>query len=48
MRVTSRLAAVLRARRVQEDVARGEVARANAEVEGARLRTEARAGSMDR
>jgi flagellar FliJ protein len=38
---------VLRARRVQEDVARGDVARANAEVEQASRRTAARAGSLD-
>jgi flagellar export protein FliJ len=43
----SRLGAVLRARRVQEDVAKGAVARANAEVAEARSRTTQRAGSMD-
>jgi len=38
---------VLRARRVQEDVARGDVARANAEVDRASRRTAERAGSLD-
>ncbi|MFL6142453.1 MAG: flagellar FliJ family protein [Labedaea sp.] len=46
--MTSRLGAVLRARRVQEDVAKGAVARANAEVAEARTRTTDRAGSMER
>ncbi|HET9143759.1 flagellar FliJ family protein [Actinophytocola sp.] len=47
MSVASRLGAVLRARRVQEDVARGDVARANAEVAHASRRTAERAGSLD-
>ncbi|HEU5474214.1 MAG TPA: flagellar FliJ family protein [Actinophytocola sp.] len=46
--VASRLVAVLRARRVQEDVARGDVARANAEVDEASSRTAERAGAVDR
>lgn len=46
--VASRLAAVLRARRVQEDVAKGDVARANAEVDHASTRTAERAGAVDR
>ena len=47
MSVATRLGTVLRARRVQEDVARGHVARANAEVAQATSRTAERTGSMD-
>lgn len=47
MTVRSRLAAVLRARRAQEDIARAEMARANAAVAAARGRVARRADALD-
>lgn len=47
MSITSRLAAVLRARRAQESLAQGDLARANAEVDRAQERTAGRTASMD-
>jgi hypothetical protein len=45
--ITSRLSAVLRARRAQETLAQGDLARANAEVDRAQERTAGRTESMD-
>jgi flagellar protein FliJ len=45
--ITSRLGAVLRARRAQETLAQGDLARANAEVEQAQAQTADREESMD-
>ena len=47
MSITSRLAAVLRARRAQESLAQGDLARANAEVDRAQEKTADRSASMD-
>lgn len=47
MTIRSRLATVLRARRAQEDIARGEVARANAALTEARSQADARAAALD-
>jgi hypothetical protein len=47
MSITSRLGAVLRARRAQESLAQGDLARANAEVDRAKERTADRTTSMD-
>jgi flagellar FliJ protein len=47
MSITSRLTAVLRARRAQETVAQGDLAKANAEVYRANARTAARSASME-
>ncbi|WP_018685603.1 hypothetical protein [Actinokineospora enzanensis] len=48
MTIRSRLASVLRARKAQEDIARGEVARANARLADAGELTVERAGAMER
>jgi flagellar protein FliJ len=47
MSIQSRLSAVLRARRAQESVAQGDLAKANAEVDRANARTAAREASME-
>ncbi len=47
MSITSRLGAVLRARRAQESLAQGDLAKANAEVDRASARTSDRAESME-